>query len=60
MKGDNPQDLAQRRKQLKRIDQWLDAFLKTTQPHPFNIVGANCGTNKRQRREDMEALCDGV
>jgi hypothetical protein len=23
MKGDNPHDLAQRRKQLKRIDKWL-------------------------------------
>jgi len=39
MKGDNPQDLAQRRKQLKRIEIWLAAFIKKAYPHPFNIAG---------------------
>jgi hypothetical protein len=39
MKGDNAHDLAQRRKQLKRIEAWLAAFIKKANPHPFNIAG---------------------
>lgn len=60
MKGDNAHDLAQRRKQLKRIDKWLSEYLQKPNTHPFNIVGAINGTNKRQRRENMETVCDGV
>jgi hypothetical protein len=60
MKGDNPQDLAQKRKQLKAIDKWLSEYLEKPNTHPFHIVGSINGTNKRQRREDMEALFNGV
>jgi hypothetical protein len=60
MKGDNPQDLAQKRKQLKAIDKWLSEYLQKPNTHPFHIVGSINGTAKRQRRESMETLFDGV
>jgi hypothetical protein len=60
MKGDNPQDLAQRRKQLKAIDKWLFEYLKKPNTHPFHIVGSNNGTDKRQRRESVETLFNGI
>ena len=60
MKGDNPHDLAQRRKQLKRIDKWLSEYLQKPNTHPVHVVGSNNGTDKRQRREGVETLCDGV
>ena len=60
MKGDNPQDLAQRRKQLKRIDKWLSEYLQKPNTHPFYIVGSNNGTDKRQRRESVETLFNGI
>ena len=60
MKGDNAHDLAQRRKKLKRIDKWLSEFLQNPITHPFHIVGSINGTDKRQRRESVETVCNGV